>query len=88
MICISIPDFGIQEMVFFPDVPHEVISGGPEFKDGYRNISDRPGLGCDVNEEAAKRYLLPPRLCTHSPQKGRQRVKAKWRRAVSGEVIS
>jgi mannonate dehydratase len=53
---ISIPNFGIQEMVFFPDVTREVISGGPEFKDGYMNVSDLPGLGCDVNEEAAKKY--------------------------------
>jgi mannonate dehydratase len=53
---ISIPNFGIQEMVFFPDVAREVISGGPEFKDGYMNVSDAPGLGCDVNEDAAKKY--------------------------------
>src|SRR6266566_3815674 len=53
---VSIPNFGIQEMVFFPDVAREVISGGPEFKDGYMNVSDTPGLGCDVNEEAAKKY--------------------------------
>ena len=43
-------------MVFFPDVTREVISGGPEFKDGYMNVSDLPGLGCDVDEEAAKKY--------------------------------
>ena len=53
---VSIPNFGIQEMVFFPDVAREVISGGPEFEDGYMNVSDTPGLGCDVNEEVAKKY--------------------------------
>lgn len=53
---ISIPNFGIQEMVFFPDEVREVIPGGPEFKDGYMNVSDRPGVGCDVNEEAARKY--------------------------------
>ena len=53
---VSIPNFGIQEMVFFPDVAREVISGGPEFEDGYVNVSDTPGLGCDVNEEVAKKY--------------------------------
>jgi mannonate dehydratase len=53
---ISIPNFGIQEMVFFPEVTRQVIPGGPEFKDGYMNVSDAPGLGCDVNEEAAKKY--------------------------------
>ncbi|HEV2493090.1 MAG TPA: D-mannonate dehydratase ManD [Terriglobia bacterium] len=53
---ISIPNFGIQEMVFFPDVAREVMPGGPEFKDGAMHVSDTPGLGTDVNEEAAKKY--------------------------------
>ena len=53
---ISIPNFGIQETVFFPDEVREVISGGPEFRDGYLNVTDQPGVGCDVNEEAAKKY--------------------------------
>ena len=53
---ISIPNFGIQEMVFFPEVAREVIPGGPEFKDGYMNVSDSPGLGVDINEAAAQKY--------------------------------
>jgi mannonate dehydratase len=53
---ISIPNFGIQEMVFFPEVAQEVLPGAPEFKDGYMMVRDTPGLGTDVNEELAKRY--------------------------------
>jgi len=53
---ISIPNFGVQEMVFFPEVTREVIPGGPTFKDGYMDVDDTPGLGTDVNEEAAKKY--------------------------------
>ncbi len=53
---ISIPNFGIQEMVFFPDVAREVMPGGPAFSEGYMNVDDTPGLGTDVNEEAAKKY--------------------------------
>ncbi len=53
---LCIPNFGVQEMVFFPDVTKEVIPGAPEFKDGYMNVSDTPGLGTDVNEELAKKY--------------------------------
>lgn len=49
-------NFGIQETVFFPDQTKEVISGAPEFKDGYLTVSDAPGLGCDINEELAKKY--------------------------------
>jgi len=52
----SIPNFGIQEMVFFPDVAREVMPGGPEFQDGYMTVRDVPGLGTDVNEELAKKY--------------------------------
>jgi mannonate dehydratase len=53
---IAIPNFGIQEMVFFPDVTREVISGGPTYRDGYLWVSDAPGLGTDVNETLAARY--------------------------------
>jgi mannonate dehydratase len=53
---ISIPNFGVQEMVFFPEVTREIIPGGPTFKDGYMDVSDAPGLGTDVNEELAKKH--------------------------------
>jgi len=53
---ISIPNFGVQEMVFFPEVTREVIPGGPTFKDGTMDVSDAAGLGTDVNEELAKKY--------------------------------
>ena len=53
---ISIPNFGVQEMVFFPEVTNEVITGAPEFKDGYMMARETPGLGTDVNEELAKKY--------------------------------
>ena len=53
---ISIPNFGVQEMVFFPEITREVIPGAPEFKDGYMMVRETPGLGTDVNEELAKKY--------------------------------
>ena len=53
---ISIPNFGVQEMVFFPEATREVIPGGPTFKDGTMDVSDAAGLGTDVNEELAKKY--------------------------------
>ena len=43
-------------MVFFPEAVNEVMPGAPEFKDGYLLPSDKPGLGVDLNEEAAKKY--------------------------------
>jgi mannonate dehydratase len=53
---LCIPNFGVQEMVFFPEVTREVIPGAPEFKNGYMNVLETPGLGTDVNEEMAKKY--------------------------------
>ncbi|HUV08165.1 MAG TPA: D-galactonate dehydratase family protein [Spirochaetia bacterium] len=53
---ISTPNFGIQEMVFFPEQVREVISGGPTFEDGSLRVGDTPGLGVDINESAAKKY--------------------------------
>jgi mannonate dehydratase len=53
---ISIPNFGIQEMVFFPEVTREVLPGAPEFHDGTMMVREAPGLGTDVNEELAKKY--------------------------------
>ncbi len=53
---ISIPNFGVQEMVFWPEVTQEVLPGAPTFKDGYMDVTDAPGLGTDVDEEKAKKY--------------------------------
>jgi mannonate dehydratase len=53
---VAIPNFGIQEMVFFPEVTRAVLPGAPEFKDGYMLAPETPGLGTDVNEELAKKY--------------------------------
>ena len=53
---LSIPNFGIQEMVNFPEVTREVITGGPTIDQGYMTISDAPGLGTDVNEALAAKY--------------------------------
>jgi len=52
----AIPNFGVQEMVFFPEPVHEVMPGAPEFRDGYLIPSEAPGLGVDLNEEAAARF--------------------------------
>ncbi len=53
---LAIPNFGVQEMVFFPDVTQAVITGGPTFQDGYLHVTDAPGLGTDVDEAAAARH--------------------------------
>ncbi len=52
----AIPNFGVQEMVFFPEQVHEVMPGAPGFSDGYLFPSEKPGLGVDLIEEAAAKY--------------------------------
>ncbi len=53
---VAIPNFGVQEMVFFPEVVQEVLPGAPAYRDGALWPNEAPGLGCDINEEAAKKY--------------------------------
>jgi mannonate dehydratase len=53
---IAIPNFGVQEMTFFPAAVQEVMPGGPAYRDGSLYVSDAPGLGTDVNEAAAAKY--------------------------------
>ena len=53
---LAIPNFGIQEMVFFPDRVCEVFSGGPTGEDGSLRVSDVPGLGVEIDEAAAAKY--------------------------------
>ena len=52
----AIPNFGVQEMVFFPDAVREVMPGAPEFRNGYLIPSELPGLGVDLNEKEAAKY--------------------------------
>jgi mannonate dehydratase len=55
-IDVSLPNFGIQEMVFFPEIVHEVFPGAPEYRDGRLWPSEKPGIGCDIDEAAAARF--------------------------------
>ncbi|HEX2915402.1 MAG TPA: enolase C-terminal domain-like protein, partial [Chloroflexia bacterium] len=52
----AIPNFGIQEWIGFPDQVREVITGGCRVENGYTNPPEAPGLGVDINEEAARKY--------------------------------
>ncbi|MBF8436206.1 D-galactonate dehydratase family protein [Halanaerobiaceae bacterium Z-7014] len=52
----AVSNFGIQELAEFPEEVSAVFKGGPKFEDGYLTIPDRPGLGCDIDEEAAKKF--------------------------------
>jgi mannonate dehydratase len=53
------PNFGIQEGYLFPERTREVFPGCPEIRDGMLWSNERPGLGVDIDEQAAAKYPLP-----------------------------
>ena len=55
------PNVRILEMEV-DDVPwhDDLVDHAPVVRDGYAEIPDRPGWGCDVNEEAVAAH--PPRV--------------------------
>ena len=56
------PNFGIQEWQGISERLAEVFPGCPELKDGYVYLTDRPGLGIDIDEAKAAQYPCHDRL--------------------------
>jgi len=56
---LACPNFGIQESYLFPERTQEVFPGCPEIRDGMMWSNEQPGLGIDINEEAAAKYPFP-----------------------------
>ncbi len=55
------PACTIQEYVYpGAEFQVELFDGGPVVKNGYAELPDRPGLGIELNEEAAARYPYQP----------------------------
>jgi mannonate dehydratase len=57
---ISIPNFGLQEYMRHTAATDEVFPHSYRFADGYLHPGDEPGLGVDIDEEAAARYPYTP----------------------------
>ena len=59
-LCAAIPNFRIME-IDIDDVPwkDDLVTHPPEIVDGHLILSDRPGWGSDINEDAVKAH--PPR---------------------------
>jgi mannonate dehydratase len=55
---VIVPNFGVQEWTDFTQnaLICEVFPTPAEFRDGYAQPPERPGIGVDINEEAARRY--------------------------------
>jgi mannonate dehydratase len=57
---ISIPNFGLQEYVPHPPEADVVFPHSYAFADGYLQPGEEPGLGVDLDEEAAAAYPYRP----------------------------
>lgn len=55
---LATPNFGIQEGREFNQAERDAFPGCPELKDGYYHVSDRPGLGIDLDEKTAAKFLI------------------------------
>ena len=59
--CAAIPNFLVLEWHWL-ERPHWhdlVVADPPIIQEGYVHLTDRPGLGVDLNEEAAEKHLRP-----------------------------
>ncbi|MCW8125862.1 D-mannonate dehydratase ManD [Microbulbifer halophilus] len=53
---LSIPNFGIQEYMRHTDDTNTVFPHGYRFSDGYLRPGEQPGLGVDIDEDAAEQF--------------------------------
>ncbi|GAA0315771.1 D-galactonate dehydratase family protein [Actinoallomurus spadix] len=58
---LAIPNFGIQEYMGHRDPAAEVFDWGYRYENGMLWPSDRPGLGVEFDEEAARRFPYDPK---------------------------
>jgi mannonate dehydratase len=55
-------NLGILEWCGFSEVMYQVFPGMPFVKDGYLYVSDKPGLGIDIDEALAKKYPIKTKI--------------------------
>jgi mannonate dehydratase len=55
---------GILEWHPFSPLMYEVFPGMPYAENGYLYVSNKPGLGIDINEELAKKYPIQTKVTT------------------------
>lgn len=56
----AINNFGIQEYMPHEEVVNEVFKTNYKFEDGFMYIDDTPGIGVDIDEEAAEKFPYSP----------------------------
>ncbi|MBN2351510.1 MAG: D-galactonate dehydratase family protein [Spirochaetales bacterium] len=54
---LALNNFGIQEYMPHQEIVREVFSWNYEYRDGDMHLAERPGLGVEIDEAKAKKYL-------------------------------
>jgi mannonate dehydratase len=52
----AVNNFGIQEYMPHEEIVNEVFKINYKFEKGYLMIDDSPGIGVDIDEEAASKF--------------------------------
>lgn len=58
-VCATIPNFRILEWAHVTNDAVNELTSKPDYKDGFVTLSDAPGIGIEVNEDAVKERLEP-----------------------------
>jgi galactonate dehydratase len=64
-VCASIPNFLVLEWHWLDRAYWDelLVTDAPIIQDGHILLSERPGLGFELNEDCARRYLRPGTVC-------------------------
>ena len=55
---LATPNFGVQEARAFKPEEEDVFPGCPTLKNGYFHVTDKPGLGIDLDEKLAVKFPI------------------------------
>jgi len=62
-VCASVPNFMVLEwQIYFHTNPmfKEIVTyDGPQVENGFIKLSEKPGIGVEINEEGMKKYAVP-----------------------------
>jgi mannonate dehydratase len=80
LVCAKAPRAGTEEYSPFNDRTKEIFHGCPEWKDEYLWVSEKPGWGIEIDEQAALKAPFTP---------GRENLNGGWGeiRRADGTVI-
>ena len=58
-VCATVPNFMILEWVHYFDASLMRLTAAPEYSAGFLKVSDSPGIGVELKEDAVRELILP-----------------------------